>query len=220
MEKLTYIANQKTNYKARFWAVTIPLVTEESKKYAELTARQEVHYTTQGSDNGLCIKWGTPEDGDDVYENHHVHVCAYVYKDNDPSKKERKTKRIVKEKVMAALRLRGIILDNIPYIQPVSNRKGYEQYMNKGDQSGDGEELTTTGQKLEKLSDPDYLEEVITEVGTDVNDIFAYIQKSTGLNYQKILSQRQGIQGYLNTRKRIKTGDITEEMANPVTPPF
>ena len=86
--------------------------------------------------------------------------------------------------------------------------------MNKNNKSGDGEEFTTTGQKLEKLSDPDYLEEIITQVGTDINDIFAYIQKSTGLNYQKILSQRQGIQGYLNARKRIKTGDIREEMAN------
>ena len=213
MDKLTYIANQKTNYKARYWALTIPLESEEAKKYAENTARQEVHYTTQSSDEGLCIKWGTPEDGDAVYENRHVHVWAYIYKNNELAQKERKTKRVIAQKVIAALRLRGIEIQTLPYIQPLSNRLKYEEYMNKNDTSGNGE-ITTPGQKLEKLSDPDYLEEIITQVGTDINDIFAYIQKSTGLNYQKILSQKQGIQGYLNARKRIKTGDIKEDMAN------
>ena len=214
MEKLTYIANQRTNYKARYWAITVPLETEEAKKYAESTARQEVHYTTQSSDEGLCIKWGTPENGDAVYENYHVHIWAYIYKNNDIAQKERKTKRVVKDKVIAALRLRGVELQTLPYIQPISNRFKYEEYMNKADKSGDGEEIVTTGQKLERLSDPEYLEEIITQVGTDINDIFAYIQKNTGLNYQKILSQRQGIQGYMNARKRIRTGDIKEDMQN------
>ena len=112
------------------------------------------------------------------------------------------------QRLTSALRMCELEVADIPYLAPLNNRLAYECYMDK---THNDEE---NGWRTHGITNVGYLRKVTAEVGTDLYRIYRKIHMDTGLALQKIVSQRAGIQAYIDMAKTVKTGNIRQRLNN------
>ena len=204
----TFTLNNYTNrFQARYWAATIPITSEVQEQYVLENAGTAHTYTTPASDNDVVIRWGHLEETDKTFNGKHVHVWIAVLQGATGLKK-RITKRMAYQRLTSALRMCELEVADIPYLAPLNNRLAYETYMDK---THNDEE---NGWRTHGITNVGYLRKVTAEVGTDLYRIYRKIHMDTGLALQKIVSQRAGIQAYIDMAKTVKTGTIKQRINN------
>ena len=198
--------NHSVKYQAQYWCANVPIDTEEQEEYVKENAGNICSYTTPASDNDVLIRWGHQEEKDRNYDGKHVHVWLAVI--NRPtSLKKRITKHAAKQQLVSALRMNNWILTDVPYLAACRDRLAYEKYADKTAEVEKEGHWSQGG-----ITNVSYLRKVVSEVGRDLFDIYRRIHVDTNLPLQKIVSQRSGIQAYIDINKQVQTGSIKRQV--------
>ena len=200
------VENASARFQARYWAATIQICDETQEQYVNENAGIARSYTTPASDNDVFIRWGYVEDKDKMFDGKHVHVHLSVI-NNLTKLRKRITKCAAKQRLVSALRMNGWNLEEIPYLAPLKDRLAYETYADKTVAVSESAQWNNGG-----ITNVAYLRRVVEEVGTDMYSIYRKIQDETKLPLQKIVSQRAGIQAYLDIQKSVSTESIRRQV--------